>query len=386
MGELVARNGCHELTNLMLTSAQVTELVERVLKSSGRRVDLSQPFLDAMLPEGHRLHVVLEGISRGFSAANIRKFVLRASRASDLVELGSMSARAAAFLEASVRAGLNILVAGGTQTGKTTPPQLVEEACVFTAEDADDSGRLRQGELRSVPWLGGERRDAGNIEPVGPPRRVVRLGGGRGRAGTRRCVHGLALLTASVPRPRSVLAHRAGPPSLSRAWLNHAVRRRRAQPLRCKLDAHVNGQMRKSPSRDPQLDPGPAAPPGQFGTARIKYLAARDDEGRPEMTQEQAADIARILGPTVRERLCRLAILGGAGVAISWGQGLEGRLKKGRIRNDEGILAIPRKRGSGLRVRKEPTVIRTNAREDRGCRSRRIKSSQSGAVDGSRFG
>ena len=72
----IARNGRHELTNLMLTTAQVQELVERMLKSSGRRIDISQPFVDAMLPEGHRLHVVLEGISRGFSAVNIRKFVL----------------------------------------------------------------------------------------------------------------------------------------------------------------------------------------------------------------------------------------------------------------------------------------------------------------------
>jgi pilus assembly protein CpaF len=54
------------------------------------------------------------------TAVNIRKFVLRASRLSDLVELGSLSPRAAAFLEASVRAGLNVLVAGGTQAGKTT--------------------------------------------------------------------------------------------------------------------------------------------------------------------------------------------------------------------------------------------------------------------------
>ncbi|QCW49875.1 CpaF family protein [Nocardioides dongxiaopingii] len=116
----VARNGRHELTNLVLTQAQVTELVERMLKSSGRRLDVSTPFVDAMLPQGHRLHVVLEGISRGFSAVNIRKFVLRAGQLDDLVELGSLSQRAAAFLEASVRAGLNILVAGGTQAGKTT--------------------------------------------------------------------------------------------------------------------------------------------------------------------------------------------------------------------------------------------------------------------------
>ncbi|WP_170286037.1 CpaF family protein [Nocardioides rubriscoriae] len=116
----VARRGRHELTNLVLTRAQVTELVERMLKSSGRRLDVSAPFVDAMLPQGHRLHVVLEGISRGFSAVNIRKFVLRAGQLGDLVELGSISPRAAAFLEASVRAGLNILVAGGTQAGKTT--------------------------------------------------------------------------------------------------------------------------------------------------------------------------------------------------------------------------------------------------------------------------
>ncbi|WP_141014236.1 CpaF family protein [Nocardioides sambongensis] len=115
-----ARNGRHELTNIVLTDAEVAELVERMLKTTGRRIDLAQPFVDAMLPAGHRLHVVLEGISRGFSAVNIRKFVVRAARLGELVDLGSMPPEAAAFLEASVRAGLNILVAGGTQSGKTT--------------------------------------------------------------------------------------------------------------------------------------------------------------------------------------------------------------------------------------------------------------------------
>jgi pilus assembly protein CpaF len=116
----VARRGRHELTNVMLTAAQVQELVERMLKSSGRRVDVSRPFVDAVLPDGHRLHVVLEGISRGWTAVNVRKFVLTAARLGELVELGTLTARAATFLEASVRAGLNILVAGATQAGKTT--------------------------------------------------------------------------------------------------------------------------------------------------------------------------------------------------------------------------------------------------------------------------
>ncbi|KQZ67405.1 CpaF family protein [Nocardioides sp. Root151] len=116
----VARHGRHELTNTVLTTGEVQELVERMLKSSGRRIDVSAPFVDAMLPEGHRLHVVLEGISRGFTAVNIRKFTLRASRLPDLVDLGSMPTQAAQFLDASVKAGLNVLVAGGTQAGKTT--------------------------------------------------------------------------------------------------------------------------------------------------------------------------------------------------------------------------------------------------------------------------
>ena len=64
----IARRGRHELTNLRLDAAQVNELVERMLKSSGRRLDISTPFVDAMLPEGHRLHVVIEGITRGFTA------------------------------------------------------------------------------------------------------------------------------------------------------------------------------------------------------------------------------------------------------------------------------------------------------------------------------
>jgi pilus assembly protein CpaF len=116
----IARDGRHELTDVILSRTEVQELVERMLKSSGRRIDLSQPFVDAMLPQGHRLHVVLEGISREFAAVNIRKFVLKAARLADLVRLGSMPAGVASFLEACVLAGQNIVVAGGTQAGKTT--------------------------------------------------------------------------------------------------------------------------------------------------------------------------------------------------------------------------------------------------------------------------
>ena len=89
----IARDGRHELTSTMLTAAQVRELVERMLSSSGRRLDISQPFVDAMLPGGHRLHVVLEGISRDFAAVNIRKFVAKAHNLDDLVTLGTVDER-----------------------------------------------------------------------------------------------------------------------------------------------------------------------------------------------------------------------------------------------------------------------------------------------------
>jgi pilus assembly protein CpaF len=63
---------------------------------------------------------VLDGISRDFVAVNICKFVVRATRLSEPADLGSLTPQAARFLEASVVAGLNIVVSGGTQAGKTT--------------------------------------------------------------------------------------------------------------------------------------------------------------------------------------------------------------------------------------------------------------------------
>ncbi len=116
----VARRGRSELTNTILTSAQVEDLVERMLKSSGRRVDLSTPFVDAMLPDGSRLHVVIPDITRQHWTLNIRKFVLRANTLDQLVALDTLTPPAALFLEAAVAAGLNIIVSGGTQAGKTT--------------------------------------------------------------------------------------------------------------------------------------------------------------------------------------------------------------------------------------------------------------------------
>jgi pilus assembly protein CpaF len=115
-----ARRGRSELTTLILTSAEVAELVERMLRASGRRLDLSTPFVDATLPDGSRLHVVIPNITRRHMAVNIRKFILGLNSLDELISAGSVTESAARFLEASVMAGLNVLVAGGTQAGKTT--------------------------------------------------------------------------------------------------------------------------------------------------------------------------------------------------------------------------------------------------------------------------
>ncbi len=116
----IARRGVSELTTTILTADDVRDLVERMLKSSGRRVDLSMPFVDAMLPDGSRLHVAIPDITRTHWSINVRKFVVRATHLEDLVALGTLSQQAARFLEAAVASGLNVLVAGGTQAGKTT--------------------------------------------------------------------------------------------------------------------------------------------------------------------------------------------------------------------------------------------------------------------------
>lgn len=115
-----ARAGVTELTSIRLTDQQVKDLVEKMLKSSGRRLDLSSPFVDASLPDGSRLHVVIPDITAQHWAVNIRKFIARAHRLNDLVQTGSLTAQASTFLDLAVQAGLNILVSGATQAGKTT--------------------------------------------------------------------------------------------------------------------------------------------------------------------------------------------------------------------------------------------------------------------------
>ncbi|HUW88743.1 MAG TPA: ATPase, T2SS/T4P/T4SS family [Candidatus Paceibacterota bacterium] len=116
----IARNGKNELTNLLLSSEDVRNIVERALMWSGRRLDLSHPFVDARLPDGSRLHVVIPEVTPEHWAVNIRKHLLRHLSLKDLSSRDAMSSEIALLLNQCVRAGVNILVSGGTQAGKTT--------------------------------------------------------------------------------------------------------------------------------------------------------------------------------------------------------------------------------------------------------------------------
>jgi pilus assembly protein CpaF len=116
----VAREGVPERVPLRLTDAAVRDLVERMLQATGRRVDLSQPFVDASLPDGSRLHVVIPDITRRHWSVNIRKFLPAYRDLDRLVALGSLDRVAAELLRDAMGAGRSILVSGATHTGKTT--------------------------------------------------------------------------------------------------------------------------------------------------------------------------------------------------------------------------------------------------------------------------
>jgi len=116
----IARSGLSHLTNLVLTSDSVRDLIDRTLLWSGRRLDLSHPFVDARLPDGSRLHVVIPEITAEHWAVNIRKHLLHNISLKELANRGVMNLEMANQLSKAVKSGLNILVSGGTQAGKTT--------------------------------------------------------------------------------------------------------------------------------------------------------------------------------------------------------------------------------------------------------------------------
>jgi len=116
----VARGGTTEQIDLALTDAGLRDLVERMLQSTGRRVDISQPFVDASLPDGSRLHVAIADVVRGSWAVNIRKFLAQHRTLDSLVTQGSVPAEIAELLHRALLDGRSVIVSGATHAGKTT--------------------------------------------------------------------------------------------------------------------------------------------------------------------------------------------------------------------------------------------------------------------------
>jgi len=131
----IARAGIAERIFLPLSENEIKSLVERMLRHSGRRLDRANPFVDAELADGSRLHVAIPDITKKHWSINIRKFPSRLWRLKQLIEFGVLDLKRARFLAGQIRAGKNILVSGATQSGKTTL------LCALIAE-TDPSRRL----------------------------------------------------------------------------------------------------------------------------------------------------------------------------------------------------------------------------------------------------
>jgi len=138
----VERKGRLERTSRSFDSEEhLRAVIDRMVRSSGRRVDQSSPMVDARLPDGSRLNVVLPPLAVDGPSITIRKFTAQHLTSTNLVERGALSIEAADFLAQAVSQRRNIIVSGGTGTGKTTmlnvlSSHIARSERVVTVEDA----------------------------------------------------------------------------------------------------------------------------------------------------------------------------------------------------------------------------------------------------------
>lgn len=116
----VSRLGVSERIDFELKNDDIALWVERMLLNSNRRLDMSQPFVDATLKDGSRLHVVIPDIVKKFWAVNVRRHLKRIRTLDDLVAENVLTKSTASFLSQAIRSGKSVIVAGGTGAGKTT--------------------------------------------------------------------------------------------------------------------------------------------------------------------------------------------------------------------------------------------------------------------------
>ncbi|MGI6605183.1 MAG: CpaF family protein [bacterium] len=145
----VERGGRIELTDVVFRDDDhVLNIIDRIVSPLGRRIDESMPMVDARLPDGSRVNAIIPPLSLNGPSITIRKFARDPFTVDDLVEFGTLSREMATFLEACVTARLNILVSGGTGSGKTTTLNVLSAFIpsserIITIEDAAEL-QLRQ--------------------------------------------------------------------------------------------------------------------------------------------------------------------------------------------------------------------------------------------------
>jgi pilus assembly protein CpaF len=121
--------------------AHLRRIIDKIVSRIGRRVDESSPMVDARLPDGSRVNAVIPPLAIDGSSLTIRKFAADPLTIDDLIGFGSLSPQTADFLEACVRGRLNIIVSGGTGSGKTTTLNVLSsfiptDERIVTIEDA----------------------------------------------------------------------------------------------------------------------------------------------------------------------------------------------------------------------------------------------------------
>ncbi len=128
-------------TSRFRSEEQLRRVIEKIVSRVGRRIDESSPLVDARLEDGSRVNAIIPPLAVSGSTLTIRKFSADPLTVDDLVRFGSLSPEMAQLLEACVAAHLNILVSGGTGTGKTTLLNVLssfipEDERIVTIEDA----------------------------------------------------------------------------------------------------------------------------------------------------------------------------------------------------------------------------------------------------------
>ncbi len=117
----VERRGMIEKTEVAFENeAHLMRIIDRIVSPLGRRVDEASPMVDARLPSGYRVNATIPPLTLGGPALTIRKFARTPYTAQDMIANGSLTTGLAAFLKASVEARVNVLISGGTGSGKTT--------------------------------------------------------------------------------------------------------------------------------------------------------------------------------------------------------------------------------------------------------------------------